>query len=92
MAVKKIALKALDLMTTSDVAKELGVTIRSVQLWVERGALEGWKTPGGHRRITRTSFNRFALGNVDDSKVKADRSRLKVVVVEDCNGLINCDT
>ena len=32
MATKKIALRALDLMTTSDVAKELGVTIRSVQL------------------------------------------------------------
>lgn len=83
MAVKKIALKALDLMTTSDVAKELGVTIRSVQLWVEQGVLEGWKTPGGHRRITRASFNRIALGNVDDKRKKVDQSRLKVVIVED---------
>jgi excisionase family DNA binding protein len=62
MAIKKTALNALDLMTTNDVAKELGVTIRSVQLWVEQGALEGWKTPGGHRRITRASFNRFITG------------------------------
>ena len=57
----KIALTALNLMTTHDVAKKLGVTIRSVQLWVEQGLLEGWKTPGGHRRITSESFNRFVL-------------------------------
>jgi excisionase family DNA binding protein len=83
MAVKKIALKALDLMTTSDVAKELGVTIRSVQLWVEQGVLEGWKTPGGHRRITRASFNRIAMVKAEQKDVIADGSRLKVVVVED---------
>jgi excisionase family DNA binding protein len=83
MAVKKIALKALDLMTTSDVAKELGVTIRSVQLWVEQGVLEGWKTPGGHRRITRASFNRIAMVKAEHQDIMADGSRLKVVVVED---------
>lgn len=83
MAVKKLALKALDLMTTSDVAKELGVTIRSVQLWVEQGVLQGWKTPGGHRRITRASFNRIAMVKAEQTDIIADGSRLKVVVVED---------
>jgi len=70
-------------MTTSDVAKELGVTIRSVQLWVEQGVLEGWKTPGGHRRITRASFNRIAMVQAVHSSAPSDSSRLKVVVVED---------
>jgi excisionase family DNA binding protein len=88
MAVKKIALKALDLMTTSDVAKELGVTIRSVQLWVEQGVLEGWKTPGGHRRITRASFNRIAMVKAEHKEIIADGSRLKVVVVEDDQALL----
>ena len=83
MATKKIALRALDLMTTSDVAKELGVTIRSVQLWVEQGVLEGWKTPGGHRRITRASFNRIAMVQAVHTSAPSDSSRLKVVVVED---------
>jgi len=82
MATKKIALRALDLMTTSDVAKELGVTIRSVQLWVEQGVLEGWKTPGGHRRITRASFNRIAMVQAVHNTAPNDSSRLKVVVVE----------
>lgn len=88
MAVKKIALKALDLMTTSDVAKELGVTIRSVQLWVEQGVLQGWKTPGGHRRITRASFNRIAMVKAEPKDIMADGSRLKVVVVEDDQAIL----
>ena len=54
-------------MTTHDVAKKLGVTIRSVQLWVEQGLLEGWKTPGGHRRITTESFDRFVSSQEIDS-------------------------
>jgi len=68
-------------MTTTDVAKALGVTVRSVQLWVEQGALEGWKTPGGHRRITRASFNKFN-SNVASDEHKVT-TRLNVVVVED---------
>jgi excisionase family DNA binding protein len=38
-------------LTTSGAAKRLGVSLRTVQLWVESGALPAWKTPGGHRRI-----------------------------------------
>lgn len=33
----------------------LGMAVRSVQLMVDRGELEAWKTPGGHRRISRAS-------------------------------------
>ena len=83
MATQKLALKALDLMTTSDVAKELGVTIRSVQLWVEQGALEGWKTPGGHRRITRASFNRMTASRASHKKTQQrDDSKLHVLIIE----------
>jgi excisionase family DNA binding protein len=83
MATQKLALKALDLMTTSDVAKELGVTIRSVQLWVEQGALEGWKTPGGHRRITRASFIHLASNRRKQKTTNAaNNSNLRVLILE----------
>lgn len=39
--------------STRDVARALGLAVRSVQLMVDRGELEAWKTPGGHRRIAR---------------------------------------
>jgi excisionase family DNA binding protein len=48
-----------DHYTTVEVAQLLGLAVRSVQLMVDRGVLEAWKTPGGHRRITRASVDRF---------------------------------
>ena len=45
--------------TTVEVARRLGLAVRSVQLMVDRGELEAWKTPGGHRRISRLSVERW---------------------------------
>jgi excisionase family DNA binding protein len=78
-----IAFHALECMTTHDVATELGITIRTVQLWVEQGVFDAWKTPGGHRRITRESFTKVALRRSNYGKSHANNARLKVVIVED---------
>lgn len=45
--------------TTAEAARHLGVSIRTVQLWVDSGALEAWKTVGGHRRIPLESLERL---------------------------------
>ena len=45
--------------TTLEVARILGMAVRSVQLMVDRGDLQAWKTPGGHRRITASSLQRW---------------------------------
>ncbi|WP_310739817.1 response regulator [Inhella proteolytica] len=44
-----------DECTTAEVARRLGLAVRSVQLMVDRGELQAWKTPGGHRRVSRRS-------------------------------------
>lgn len=49
------------MMTTSEVAKRLGVSLRTVQLWVEAGILPAARTPGGHRRIPATAVEALAL-------------------------------
>ncbi|MDR7377800.1 excisionase family DNA binding protein [Rhodoferax ferrireducens] len=51
-----------DHYTTIEVARMLGLAVRSVQLMVDRGELEAWKTPGGHRRISRQSVERWRSG------------------------------
>jgi len=48
-----------DILTTSEAAKLLGVSVRTVQLLVEGGALKSWKTPGGHRRVYRADILDF---------------------------------
>ena len=45
--------------TTLEVARMLGMAVRSIQLMVDRGDLEAWKTPGGHRRISKVSVERW---------------------------------
>ncbi len=49
----------IDHHTTREVAQMLGMAVRSVQLMVDRGELEAWKTPGGHRRILASSVQRW---------------------------------
>jgi excisionase family DNA binding protein len=45
--------------STLEAARRLGLAVRSVQLMVDRGELEAWKTPGGHRRISRQSVEQW---------------------------------
>ncbi len=48
-----------DHLSTIEVARRLGLAVRSVQLMVDRGELDAWKTPGGHRRIAGASVDRW---------------------------------
>jgi len=57
--------------TTIEVAKMLGMAVRSVQLMVDRGDLQAWKTPGGHRRISRESLERWLAGSRSASREAA---------------------
>jgi len=53
---------AADYCSTKEAAAVLGVSHRTVQLWVESGTLQAWRTAGGHRRITLESVNRLVDG------------------------------
>lgn len=77
---------SMDAMTTRQAAQVLGVSVRTVQLWVEAGALAAWKTPGGHRRVSRASVE----GLLKREGKSLDRGRVlgpQVVVVEDDPGM-----
>lgn len=50
---------AAEVCSTKEAASLLGVSHRTVQLWVEGGVLQAWKTAGGHRRILLTSVHRL---------------------------------
>jgi excisionase family DNA binding protein len=57
--VREQSYDASDFCSTKEAATMLGVSHRTVQLWVESGVLQAWKTAGGHRRIALTSVNRL---------------------------------
>lgn len=43
-----------NVLTTTQVARMLGISVRTAQLLIEGGTLTSWKTPGGHRRVFRS--------------------------------------
>lgn len=54
--------------TTREVARILGVTVQTVQRWVDAGHLRAWRTAGGHRRLSIDSVDAF----VRHSKMQLD--------------------
>lgn len=80
--------------TTREAAQLLGVSVGTVQLWVERGVLEAWKTTGGHRRVLRDSVDKLlrrapAPAAPDPGAPSpSGQRRLQVMVVEDDESLL----
>ncbi len=71
-----------DTLTTREAARRLGVSLRTVQLWTESGALDAWKTPGGHRRVLLAAVDRMIALRQPPASRETERA-LRVLVVED---------
>lgn len=81
--------------TTREAADLLGVSVGTVQLWVENGLLRAWKTAGGHRRVMRDSvlalLHKVPAGTQAGGSAAANppateeakQRRLTILVVED---------
>jgi len=52
---------AARMLTTREAAQRLGVSLRTVQMWVEASILPAAKTPGGHRRIPFSAVEALAV-------------------------------
>ena len=81
-------------LTTREAGVMLGVSLRTVQLWVEAGVLSAWKTEGGHRRVSLDSVEkvlaeREVISNLKwnarqkASQVQNVTSTLNVLIAED---------
>jgi excisionase family DNA binding protein len=68
---------------TRQAAAMLGVSHRTVQLWVESGTLEAWKTAGGHRRIALASIERHVERRRQAMLDRTAPARYKVLLVDD---------
>ena len=66
-------------MTTREAAKVLGISLTTVQSWVESGALSAWKTAGGHRRIPKVAVEKLLSMQVST----INRAQSTVLIVED---------
>ena len=62
-------------------AEVLGVSVQSVQRWVDAGRLKAWKTPSGHRKIDAASAQALieAMRSARDSSAAPEAPRVLVV-------------
>ena len=83
-----------DNLSTIEVAQLLGLAVRSVQLMVDRGEIQAWKTSGGHRRISKKSVEQWLAsrqgnkaGDSNGSKNAIRKSDIsndfKILLIED---------
>ena len=72
-----------EFVTTREAATYLGVSLRTIQLWVESGVLTAWKTAGGHRRIPRTAINKLLQQQQAELNHEANSKTIKILIVED---------
>jgi excisionase family DNA binding protein len=84
---------AAQFCSTKEAARLLGVSHRTVQLWVENGSLQAWKTAGGHRRITMESINKRVGARHDAINLPAPGASAgpvlkKVLMVDDDRTLL----
>ncbi len=68
--------------STREAAEKLGLSLGTVQKMVETGALNAWKTAGGHRRVIASSVTSYM--NARESSTRSIRNpHLSILVVED---------
>ncbi len=70
-------------LTTREAAKQLGISLSTVQGWVENGALRAWKTPGGHRRIPVEEVETIRQRQLEILQPHKPLAHLSVLIVED---------
>lgn len=72
-------------VSTKEAADLLEVSLRTIQLWEENGALQAWKTPGGHRRVLLKSVEKMLdeRSLVKSKNSFAVKTNLTIVLVED---------
>jgi len=73
--------------STRDAADQLGVSLRTIQMWVESGRLPAWKTDGGHRRIPKEAV--AALVAEQTAARQASARPFTVVIVDDDSYLLD---
>ncbi|MBF0380914.1 MAG: response regulator [Magnetococcales bacterium] len=75
--------------STSHAAKVLGVAPTTIKGWAEKGIINGWKTAGGHRRISKQSVDAILQQRQATLKPREDKESITLLVVDDDSIIIS---
>ena len=69
-------------ISTIEAAQQLGASVQTIQRWMDRGYLRGWRTPGGHRRVDIASVHE-ALQRATPAAATASAAAAPQVMIVD---------
>ncbi len=73
----------INFYTSRVAAQKLGVSVTTIQLWVESGVLPAWKTAGGHRRIPSEAVDSMLARQASAVANEPVQHPHNVLIVED---------
>jgi excisionase family DNA binding protein len=76
-------------LSTSHAAKVLGVAPTTIKGWAEKGIINGWKTAGGHRRISKQSVDAILQQRNTSLLQKNNQESISLLVVDDDSIIIS---
>lgn len=75
-------------LTPGQVAKIFNVSTRGIHTWIEKGLLQAWRTPGGHRRISRKSVEALLRQRDGEELPREEEDPLVVLIIDDDHRLL----
>ena len=70
-------------ISTIEAAQQLGTSVQTIQRWMDRGYLRGWRTPGGHRRVDIASVREVLQRATPVAASGNGADTLRVMIVDD---------
>jgi CheY-like chemotaxis protein len=79
--------------TTYDIGRMTGTDPTTVHKWIDKGLIHGFRTPGGHRRVTAENLKAFLVAhNMPVPEELRDASALRLLLVDDDLPLVKAFT
>ncbi|MCP5486377.1 MAG: response regulator [Spirochaetales bacterium] len=72
-----------EVLGTTDISKICGVTTQTVQSWIDRGILDAFRTPGGHRRVKKQDFLEFLNRFQFPAAQELENGRFSILIADD---------
>jgi excisionase family DNA binding protein len=70
--------------TTYDIGRMTGTDPTTVHKWIDKGLLRGFRTPGGHRRVTADALKAFLVAHgMPVPEDIRDPSSIRLLIVDD---------
>ena len=70
-----------DVLSTKEAAGICKVALSTIVYWFDKGLIQGYRTPGGHRRIFRRDLEKFMKEHAIPLGQRLERDQLRVLLV-----------